>query len=190
MGWKNLPYWLKGGIIGVVMGLLIGIFWAIERYHKPGPESIQIVGVVIQFVYIIILCMVIFGISFGLIGKIIDILKNKNNSPYWLKGGIIGCIIYFVILTLWFFVVAPISTGHIGISLFDKIISSIFGIFFFIPAELFKFFDWIGISFGGSPESSIAVILFPLISIIIGFIIGALIGFIFGKIKQRKESNK
>lgn len=27
MNWKDLPYWLKGGIIGLVFGIIIGTFY-------------------------------------------------------------------------------------------------------------------------------------------------------------------
>ena len=36
MGWKDLPYWLKGGIIAVSINLLVAIFTSSSRSEMNG----------------------------------------------------------------------------------------------------------------------------------------------------------
>ncbi|MBI5803559.1 hypothetical protein HY448_02640 [Candidatus Pacearchaeota archaeon] len=92
--------------------------------------------------------------------------------PYWLKGGILGTIIYLFFIMIAYFLgkVAP-DIGYmlsVIFFLYDEFIS-------YLTSPIFKLFDFI---------PYIGYLLFGIKILGLPFIIGALIGWIYGKIKS------
>jgi hypothetical protein len=84
--------------------------------------------------------------------------------PYWVRGGVIGVLVYFILALLvvtYIFSVATSSDDGLAL------------IVIFLPGL------WL-------TQKSIFALLINLLSF---FIIGAIIGWIIGKIKERKENN-
>lgn len=83
---------------------------------------------------------------------------------YWLKGGIIGAIVYLIIVVIWMFSIPPIKPTFLSQAL-EILISpfSFLGFGILIPGVL------------------------PIAAAILGFILGAIIGWIVGKIKNRNK---
>lgn len=80
MGWKNWPMWLKGGVIGGVVGLFLSII-NIYYYFLP-----SLVGSFFKQLLIDVLIGFIFGALFG---KIIGLKKTAA----WIKGLMIGIVL-------------------------------------------------------------------------------------------------
>lgn len=88
-----------------------------------------------------------------------------KNLPKWLKGGIIGCLIFLVLYLLFF-------------------ISDLIGMFLFI---FFYFItNWIGLYSHCSMETCSAFFsIIPVISLVEFFLLGAIVGFILEKISSK-----
>ena len=81
MGWKNLPYWLKGGIIGGISGILL----AILGQHFVLIRSASFLALILIYVFpvghyfspIIILIGLINFITYMILGALIGYIYGK-----------------------------------------------------------------------------------------------------------------
>jgi len=85
-----------------------------------------------------------------------------KNWGYWLRSGLIGAIIYLIIVAIWMFSIPPIEPTFLS-----QILKILIGPFSFLG---------FGILIPG---------VLPTAAAILGYIIGAIIGWIYGKIKNR-----
>jgi len=90
MGWKNWPSWLKGGVIGITLYVLIGIFiWFLEGKMDAGGMR----GF-FSFIYFLTPGLFIFGYNFdGPIVPIYTLSIILSIASYFLVGALIGWII-------------------------------------------------------------------------------------------------
>jgi len=161
MGWKDWPGWLRGGIIGAIIGLMFGALGRIIN-------SLYIIPIFIEFL--------IGGICLGFVLS----AKWFKSWPYWLKGGIV-----FVLITLFFMTVDESlnyrDLSHEGSPFYD--LSIALWVLIGIPLGIFSpLIDHLLFFLG-----KILVIPHWLNIIIISacyFPIGAIIGWIIGKIKS------
>ena len=96
------------------------------------------------------------------------------NKKYWLRGALIGVIIYLLLFIIW----TIISEQLIGFVAVD-----IITLVAFLPASILFFV--LGIYFEKSP------LLYPIIYALLagqGFVIGAIISWLYGKIKNRNKN--
>ena len=85
MKWKNWPYWLKGGIIGLALGyigyLIVYYYYRyrIVTLYKAGttPEDLSLIGSIPGIEWFIIYSLFSFGVG-ALIGLIIQKIKAKK----------------------------------------------------------------------------------------------------------------
>lgn len=84
--WKNLKYWQKGGIIGLVIGLLLST--------ELGAE---IIGGVFWILSYTLVCGLIYLTSENLFGKCANIILKLDVMFLPLLFGIIGTLIGFII---------------------------------------------------------------------------------------------
>ena len=104
MGWKELPYWIKGGIIGLVIGIVGSIFSSlfIPPLGKPIIENFSLRLLFLQFVAISVLLALsgIFGCNFKRDACTPEILLGYTITiiVFALLGTLIGLIIGNVIL--------------------------------------------------------------------------------------------
>ncbi len=87
MGWKDWPTWLKGGVIGLFLGLFIVFAYFVSDVSKSlfgGNSSITIMTIIITAPFILI-----YVFSLG-------ILFSNNDSLFRL-GLYLSPIIYFII---------------------------------------------------------------------------------------------
>jgi len=96
--------------------------------------------------------------------------------PYWLKGGIMGLIVYLIIFGLFFIVSLNCRKGFCGYI-------SINTVLYFFVSIIFLILNIDIIPYLSNPLA----ILFILVNLTAVFVIGSLIGFIIGKIKSRGE---
>jgi hypothetical protein len=95
MAWKNLPYWLKGGICAVAIGIILAIitFTVLNLYPKdvmglpigPGGELFFALAVILTLPqifmeYNLILNLVVSFIFYFLIGALIGWIVGKLRS--------------------------------------------------------------------------------------------------------------
>ena len=97
-----------------------------------------------------------------------------KNWSYWLKGGIIGLVIFLIITVLFQLLTSSISVVPTRSNLF---------VYFLMPG-IISALMWCGDcqAKGGEP---IMISMMVVISIITYFLIGAIIGYIYGKIKNK-----
>ena len=205
MGWKNWPYWVRGGIIGALIGVIVTVILVIGFmaciYSIAGKE-------LIGFACIALLVPVAFLFPlFGIEG--VDALNYTLNN----LGEIIR-LSYFILIIVPIFlgvIVGFIVTlakrkkfpGNVDHSWKNIPIWFRGGIFGFITAfmgMLLSFidfyyvylFDFIGLSLSIIMRGEITSFIFPALRIASMFtsyfLIGALIGFIIGKIKSKKQN--
>lgn len=90
MNWKNLPYWLKGGIIGLTIGLLYGLFSIIlivlvilgylpASPFNLGTQSPKFLFLIIPFIGTLIQTSILFVIG-SLIGYIYGKVKLRKEA--------------------------------------------------------------------------------------------------------------
>jgi hypothetical protein len=102
MGWKNLSYWLRGGIIGLIVGLfLLGIILIDGGVAQcDGPEGVSCnswVGEIVMSIFLFIaLPFVLVGSSFnsssfGPVGVILFFIGVFISPFLW--GALIGLIV-------------------------------------------------------------------------------------------------
>lgn len=87
MGWKDWPYWLKGGIIGLIVFLVISLFFILYEFIG--------IGVFIDFFFIL---SIFFSIITSLPFYIYDfILQILSINIYWNSFSLFisGVINYF-----------------------------------------------------------------------------------------------
>ena len=97
MGWKGY-YWIKGGLIGLVIALLYSI-----SLREISTEAI----IIYTFI----------GIILGIITKYSIMLFEMWKFPYWLKGAVLP-IIYGLIFVFIFIVFGGGSNGSSDIFIF------------------------------------------------------------------------
>lgn len=166
MGWKDWPYWLKGGLLGLLIGLLSSflLFKSIKNqvFSIDGktfvPDYISSMNITHALPNTI--SWVLLGLLFGIVYDTIQINKN-GNWPKWLKGGLVLTIIYFILAGLTFF-----------------------GGFLFLLFITFPGYLFFGLSGSFRFDGAIEFIPSIILSVIIYFIVGALLGWIYGKIKK------
>jgi hypothetical protein len=81
MNWKNLPAWLKGGIIGVVVYLCVGIFSDLIMFAPNGAAIEDALEQALSTIYLQN------NLIFGVIGTIYAVLG------WFVAGALIGLII-------------------------------------------------------------------------------------------------
>lgn len=102
MGWKDLPYWLKGGAIFALAYIFISLFlvpfgkkgdlfgfyyWAYPSLVVMAPLStiipleriLNIGNEVVSLILVLLVSLMIYFIIGALIGLIVGKIKNKNN---------------------------------------------------------------------------------------------------------------
>ena len=83
MGWEKLPYWLKGGLIGGIISIiLLIIFLSITKVCiDPSPGCVPMItqlNLIQLNTYLIFICSIIIGFLIGaFVGFIIKKLKKK-----------------------------------------------------------------------------------------------------------------
>lgn len=143
--------WLKGGLIGGIIHLISALILlpnALAQEEAPIPLSQQLLNSSIFLTILTFFLIILF---------LIILFKTRRWKRWWLKGGLIGIIIFPML----------------------AIISKLFftGTFFYRFFEMIAFFSAMSLGWTG------LIISFPLL----GFLIGAFIGWIIGKIKSKKE---
>lgn len=91
MAWKNFPYWLRGGIIGLIMGVIISPLYVISTpipyfykitYYLYYPISLSIINKGpfsgTSILLLIFLVLVITGIYGAIIGFIYGKTKGRE----------------------------------------------------------------------------------------------------------------
>ena len=78
MGWKNWPYWLRGGLIGIIVGIILLSIG--ERTSLPIEGNIFSSASYADgpFLYIVIFALIIFFIIGAIIGLIVGKIKSKR----------------------------------------------------------------------------------------------------------------
>ena len=96
---------------------------------------------------------------------------NWKSWPQWKKGGIIGSIIYVVMVLMLVMNVAPLWVAILTLA--------------YLPLA----FLLVGIlnTLGLHVQTEVAVLLSYLCMVVAGYMIGATVGWIYGKIKDRKS---
>jgi len=185
MAWKNWPAWLKGGIIGVIVSVilyyipimgysLIAILF--EQIHSIITLPWQIIEAIFSWQvlisnshqYLFWGALIINGFLIGLlIGWIIGKIKQEKLS-YLIKGALIGFIIYTIIFPLVIYIL------------------SAFWYIYLFPLS------WIITPLIYAIRLSDILFNFALIirDVINGLFIGAIIGWIYGLIKSRQGGKK
>lgn len=87
MGWKEWPAWLKGGIIGLILGI---IFFLLSIFLFANPSK----GFQLNYFYVLV-----YSPLFIIPGLLIGLVINRN-WYIWVKCGIIGLIAIIFLYTL------------------------------------------------------------------------------------------
>src|SRR3989338_594368 len=92
--WNKTPYWLKGGIIGFIVGygLAFPLLSLLSIILPPAP------GIVAMSMFFIAVFGAIIGIMFGLFKAYLS--KNTKLKPYTLKGLAYGFIFFIIIFLI------------------------------------------------------------------------------------------
>lgn len=114
MGWRDLPIWFKGGIIGAVGLFLLYVFLVYNPFGRTGnPEGLFVIMLVLAaplllivpdllntnagFIYFFIFnffSITIMGFIFGaVIGRIVQAIKNKKSIFPYILIAVIGLLI-------------------------------------------------------------------------------------------------
>ena len=86
MGWNELSYWLKGGIISIVVLIIISAFIFI-----PVP-----VFIFHKLFFICLPVLAILGLGFLIKNQTINIASKIFSIPSWLKGAILGMLLWVI----------------------------------------------------------------------------------------------
>jgi len=83
MGWRNLSYWLRGGLIGLLIGLIIWIVWfvwgTLDVQSGGSENELIVLGSMIVFIGGLILLAIGFIIG-TIVGLIVGKSKYKINK--------------------------------------------------------------------------------------------------------------
>jgi len=218
MGWSDWPYWLKGGIIGELIGILLTFFYFLGSIDWPeilflipidkilfskrcveSPSAFCDVIGIISFSISALIVSLIIGLIVGFIyGKtknsisqgIIGLKEWFRLKPYWLKGGIIGVIIATLLLIINYFLVGVLIDNSILSAIF---IPGSFIVVYLIFSDVLKDISIMGcdFSFSFARASNYCDSLGFIITSIIIFIVNFIIGAIIGWIYGKiKNKNK
>lgn len=155
--------WLKGAILGIIVGVLFGWFsirqitFAISRLLGCSGDSCAFFVIAISPLWIV-LTVISGAIIFGLICA--KPSKKKAKVKSWLKGGLIGAGIYLIISLPYRIYFMEFLGGGSAVSIYYKLyiyMSQIFSLIFIF---------------------------------VISFVIGAGVGIIIEKIRERKNDKK
>lgn len=193
MAWKEWPYWVKGGILGYVIGMILSLF-----IHSPlfvgGKDPVYYLYALLVIPLRALMTWGFIVIPAGIVvGLIVGRLKQGNAmSSYWFRWGI-----YFVVISALVNIVALFLLlggesvlEKIGISDYRSplMYALIIVAFVFSPGMILTAVD---LGMRGSPASVIKTISSWLtgsaVSLSIAFGIGAILGLIIGKIKSRSR---
>ena len=108
MGWKDWSYWLRGGIIGLIIGVpgsLIFLFF-LSEIDKSDIIRWGLSGILTLGLIIILVNLILFGI-FALMGFIIGKIIEKNLSKWWIIAVILP-LIYLLFLPVGYALLIPI----------------------------------------------------------------------------------
>ncbi|MBI2449090.1 hypothetical protein HYV49_02220 [Candidatus Pacearchaeota archaeon] len=94
MGWKNWPYWLKGGLVGLVITIMYFLFGGLPRpLIAQGINTVSLS----QTLWILLIFVFLFALIFFIAGFIIKTSWNAG-----LKGAIIGFETYIIFVAYLF----------------------------------------------------------------------------------------
>ena len=156
--------WLKGGLIGIILGIIICLVFFI------------LAGNPVNFIFITV-SLIVNTLLFSLTGIII----NKT-SKYWLKGGVIGLSVIVFIFSTNLFVDLIIAKRGI----FGGEFSMLLFLLAFPPSiAIMRYLDNIPNISG--INITLIVIFLEFVSY---FILGSIIGLIVGKIKGNREEKR
>ena len=96
MGWKNWPYWLRGGIVCAVLVLIVFIISAVLGYFKLGYFGQKGIGGILSY-------FAIFGIIISIPIELIVLVTNVPIERYP------NYVLYIFVIVIWFIIGALIG---------------------------------------------------------------------------------
>lgn len=114
MNWKSWPYWVKGGVIGLVIGFIAqsggkSTFFLLAPYdflvgwlHPSRGLALNPDAVFLnEFAWLV---YAVLGIVIGFLCHFLTLhkLPSIKNWPYWMKGGAIGAITWIIVIISFF----------------------------------------------------------------------------------------
>ena len=89
MGWKNWPYWLKGGIIATLIYIIVSVY-TLPQLNLPTPLGIkQLLGLILFPSYLVYF---IIGAFIRVTSTTIILIDIISIPLYFIIGAIIGLI--------------------------------------------------------------------------------------------------
>ncbi len=183
---NNKRYWVRGGIVFLIVEVInaVTILWDVDPFGGYfGLELNYVPNMLIgifnsSFIPFNVTLYLLYGFVLGsLLGWLFGKIKNNIRKP-WLRGGIIGVLLYGII-TLILIPFGSTTSCWICFPYWTMPTLIVYPISSWLMSLLPMQFQFYG---GGQPEIRIAAILY--------FILGMIIGWVYGLIKTKRKNNQ